>query len=105
MPLRRHNWDYGTRAERRQRLEYAIRLLRETFQKFEHYAPAESGGASERQKELDRDFGPDVDTRKRRRPHKNLTVLHNAGRESGQPDVGMPDNRLDRDRRGPEDGE
>jgi hypothetical protein len=56
--LIRGYWERGTRAERRKRVEDAIRSLGEVMQSLEHFAVADSGGILESKKEPRWEFSP-----------------------------------------------
>ena len=57
-PFRRHNWEYGTRAERRKRLEDAIRFLGEFMKTLDHWAEPDTGAKVKGKKKSRWEFSP-----------------------------------------------
>lgn len=57
-PAARGNWEYGTRAERRQRLEYAIGLLRQSMENLDHWARPDADPEIKNKKKPRWEFSP-----------------------------------------------
>ena len=55
---RPRNWEYGTKAERRKRLDDAIRFLAEGMKELEYLAVGEAGPIAKGKKKPRWNFGP-----------------------------------------------